>query len=297
MEPLQYLKKTMDDAEFILGKLLSFAPESFMELKNINILVIGAGSFPSFIPLIRTLTHACPEAQSLNLTLLEPNQSATDLFKSKVSKMTGSEFNVVVHFSIHNSDIKSYLNTPSDAIFDLIYFEHPDFSFLSVLLTKAKLAGDKLAISMQESIPHLRNIIKEQSLIIATCIFNDDLRQIKSLLEFSLGIKMRLVRQPRMIFDGRYYSFGLAGAVHKAQMQNKAPNRLVEEIGFTTILFGVFLLASVIIFLITPNKLKVVSFFFLIAQLFYTRYGVGGLIVRLFLIIGQAIILAIGLHE
>lgn len=280
------------DAKYILDNLFTFAPKSFVELKNINILVIGAGSFPSFATLINTLSSTCHQVNKINFTLIEPDQAATNRFKDTIHKTTGNKFNLLVHFSIHNQDIKSYLENTHDT-FDLIYFEHPDVSILNALLEKTRLIGNSLTISMQESIPYLRKVIKNQSVIIGSFIFKGDLCETKSLLKFSLRIKMHIVQQRKVFFDGHYYSLGLIGIVDPSQLPNKIPKQLAKDIRFSTNFFGIFILTSLIIFLVTSNKLKTVSFFFVIAQLFYNRYGVRGLIVRFLLIIGQIIVLVV----
>lgn len=286
MEPFEYPREVMNDAKFLLDRLFSFTPKTCRELKHIKILVIGAGSFPSFIPFLSSLRQAYPNVKEISFTLIEPDQAATSRFKNMLPKTMGGG-NTLAHFSIHNTDIKSYLENTRDT-FDLIYFEHPDVSIFTAVLTRIQLARNTLAISMQESIPYLRKIIKDESVIIASFIFKGDLCEIKSLLKFSLGIKMHVVRQRKLFSDGRYYSLGLIGIADQSRLPNKPPEKLVKEMRLSTILFGLFLLVSVIIFLITPNKLKTVSFFFVIGQLFYNRYGITGWIVRLLLIIGQA---------
>lgn len=289
METFVYQKEVMKDARFHFDRIFSFAPRSLSELKQIKILVIGAGSFPSFVPLLHSITHACPKANEINFTLIEPDQSATNRFKDKLTKAVDNKFNARAHVCIHNADIKSYLKNTYD-IFDLIYFEHPDVSIVNVLLEKIRLVRSTLATSMQESIPYLRRIVKDQSVIIASFILKDDLCEVKPLLKFSLAIKMHFVRK-KIFSDGRYYCFGLIGIVNESQLPNKTPKKLAKEIRLGTILFGIFLLASAIIFFITPNKLKTVSFLFFIGQLFYNHYGVRGLIMKLILIIGQTAIL------
>lgn len=284
MESFEDKKVMINDARLHFDRLFSFLPKSFNELNQIKILVIGAGLFPSFASLVNSITYACPKANEINFILIEPKQSKTNIFKNRLSEVV-DEFNVRSNVFIHNTDIKSYLEKTNE-IFDLIYFEHPDVSLINVLVEKIRFSKNNLAQSMQESVPYLRKIIKDQSVIIGSFVFKGDLYEIKSLLKFSLGIKIHLVRK-KLFFEGHYYCFGLIGIINESKLSNKIPEKLAKQIRFNTILFGLFLMTSIIIFLITPTKLKTTSFFFCMGQLFYIRYGITALIVRIVLIFGQ----------
>jgi len=290
----QQEQKILDNAESTLRKIFSFVPDFFNELKDINVLVIGAGTFPSLIPLSNILGNNCLHARLLTYTLIEPNQLATEQVKNAASSISTEKFNFTVNFSIHNIDIKSYLMNCCDLVYNLIYFEHPDFSILNVLLAKAGLRSDRLAISLQESIPYLSRVVKEKTIIIGSFMFKSDLSEIKQLLAFNLNIgKLNIVRQRRIFSDGYYYSKGLIGIVEKPLLEKKTLRRLLFEVRFSTAMFAIFFIISFFIFFITPNNFKLISFFFVMAQLFYIRYGSLGLIVKFLILIGQSIILLV----
>ncbi len=224
-------QRILNDAEYILHKLFSYLPDTFRELENINILVIGSGFFPSFIPLVKTITGTCLKVKIINFTLLEPNQQATEHFKKTFSPIDLERFNIKIDFSLHNIDAKTFLMIAKDHAYDLIYFEHPDYSIYNVILAKLGLSNDKLAISLQESISYLSKIIKDQVIILGVFIFSAELNEIKCLINFTLRMKkINIVRPRKTYFNGHYYSNGLIGVVEKKQLPDKTPNRLLKGI-------------------------------------------------------------------
>ena len=56
----QTIKKVAESALAILTSLFVTAPEDYRDIKSIDILVIGAGMFPSFKPLIDAISHIAP---------------------------------------------------------------------------------------------------------------------------------------------------------------------------------------------------------------------------------------------
>jgi len=65
----------------------------------------------------------------------------------------------------------------------------------------------------------------------------------------------------------------------------------LKETRLSTVLFSTILIASMIAYILTPKHLKIFSFFFVIAQLFYIQYGFRKFIIKFFLLTLQVIML------
>ncbi|HEX2549032.1 MAG TPA: hypothetical protein VHM20_04330, partial [Gammaproteobacteria bacterium] len=111
---IQYRKKIEKKADGLLQKLL---PDKNHWIEDV--LIIGAGSFPSEKSLNKILT-----AEGVHFTLVEPDKNATDFFCAYYQKN---------NFSIENVDSQTFLRTTQKK-FDLIYFEHPETMTLPLVL-------------------------------------------------------------------------------------------------------------------------------------------------------------------
>lgn len=290
----QYRQTVAKNATTILSTLFESAPAKFRDLKTMKILVIGAGFFPSFMPLVNVLSRIVPNLTELYFTLVEPLKSETDRFHDYFLKLnnSGIESQVTIKYSAQNTGIKEYLLSHHDMIFDVIYFEQPDLSPIGILLAKKGGENAKLVVSVRESIPYLKRIVKPDSIIVASSLFKHDLIQLNALINFSLLIKTHLAYLPGFFSDGAPYSSGLISVVDPKMLPKINPEERSAAIKRNDSYYFLVLFASFIIFLLTPSWAKVLSSFFIIALFSFHRYGMVSLFIKFALIVAQLGVLA-----
>jgi len=287
----RYHQKIVNRAHTLLKKLFDSVLSSLQDLNDINILVIGAGTFPSLEPLVQTLARTSPNLKKMKFYLVEPEKFATDLFEKNFMRLKKKNTQQpMINVEIHNSDIKNYLKASHHKMFDLVYFEHPDISYFQALFYKVGLFDCALTISLCESIPYLRNVLKPKSILFASCMFKTELTHLASLLSFSLPIGQRVSYKSHWLFDGGLYGCGLIGQYNQSKAI-ESPKKLSRAIQKNNHYYFLFVLISALIFLGTLGVGKIVSMFFVFGQLFYHRYGMGGISLRIVFIIGQLLVL------
>ncbi len=192
---LKYHQKIEKKADLLLQKLI---PEKNDWIHDI--LIIGAGSFPSERSLRKLLTSS-----NIHYTLVEPDKTATDFFCEHYTEK---------NFTIQNTDINTFLLNASQQ-FDLIYFEHPETMTLPLILGQLGIKKLKRVALFRESFANFTNILKENSLVIASCMSKHECDQLKNLLRYSIQLPVKTYANIKTIFYGGPYSGGLVGLYKK----------------------------------------------------------------------------------
>ncbi len=284
-------KKIAKKAEVTLSRLLAYIPTSFATLKSLKILVIGAGFFPSFSPLCSILSRQCPALRNIEFVLIEPQKSETDKFNAYFQKLKQHPNAMNVTVSIHNDDIKKYLQKKNRPVFDIIYFEQPNLAILGILQAKTGNSNAILSAYLRESIPYLKYVVRENSIVLATFISTHDLKHFNSLLRHSLNIKPRFSCKPNLFSDNNFYSSGQIYILEEAKLPNRQAEKLAESIANSDTYFFLFLLISILIFILTLDWAKLLSFFFTLVLLFNHQYGSKGLFIKIVIVTLQFMIL------
>ena len=284
-----YTKNTLDNAEILFRELFYLLPSPFNDSNQLSILVIGAGTFPSFIPLIQMIKNISPMVCVLNFNLIDLDANATTYFKNFINTANSCLDGITVNIIINNIDIKDYLINATNEHYELIYFERPDSSVFNFLFTHLNLPSSRFAISLLESIPYLRNVTKSNTIIMGSFLNKEDINHFQRLLKYCLGVKTKKVTY-KTLRERRGFNFGSVGIFNETELPKKSPEQLVSSIKLARIYFYLFFLSSIILFILAPIELKTISFLFVIAQLFIHHYGIKGIAVRCLLIIGQMLL-------
>jgi hypothetical protein len=287
----EYRNKVASNAYKLLTGLFAKTTIEFHHLKAINILVIGAGIFPSFAPLIKVLIDKSFDITEFNFTLVEPIQTQTDIFLVDFNEITTHFDTLIIKVFVKNIDIKEYLKTTFNEVFDIVYFEQPDFFPLDILLAREGRAQSAMETSLRESIPYLAKILKEKSIIIASFLYKHDLSQLDSLISFSLNLKTQHFYLKKPFLKHSYYNAGLISQVDSGTVENIKPDRIEYRIKIFDTIYCLFLISSLIIFFLTAAWAKPMSALFLIAMLLYHRYNIVNFLWKISFLLLQFLIL------
>lgn len=292
----QYRESVSKNAIAILNSLFDSISMDIIEQNTLNILVIGAGMFPSFKPLLLSLQRISPNLKTVTLTIIEPLKSETDRFNNYVSRLDLSCFYITFEYSIHNVDIKEYLTNIKNVYFDIIYFEQPDLSPVGILLAKTGSFAAKLELSLRESIPFLKNIIQSKTIIVASFLFKRDLKQLNTLINYSLKIPTKIVYLSIFNSSGSPYSSGLISLIEPPALPNENPQKKASAIKKQDNYYAMLLLISTLLFVLTPSPGKLFSFLCTVTLLLHHRYGFGSFIIKSAIILTQIAILILVLY-
>lgn len=258
---------------FLIKKLLIPANYLFNNATVINVLVISAGTFPSYEILLASLLERLPKLQKVNFTLIDPVKSKTDLFLKKYANINNK---VSANIMIHNVTVKNFLMMKNDQYYDLIYFEHSDFRTFPVLLAKFFGLFTRTA-SLRESIPLLTKVMKKRTLIIASCISKNEHDQLKHLLKFSFDVTANSIYLSDKYLYGGPYSYGLFTIINNSFHPEISKKRATTIQDNDNRLFLSFIFSGSIIFLNVYHdiSLKIVIFILTLCffQLFFYRLG------------------------
>lgn len=270
---LAYRGKTHKKAEILLTKLL---PDDTQAIKEI--LIIGAGSFPSFEALSSRLSSTA------HYTLVEPDQKQTDLFSTHFAKG---------NITIVNADSKTFLQNTRET-YDLIYFEHPETMTLPLILGQLGVKTLKRVASFRESFAYLSRVLKQNSMIIASCMSKHECAQLKSLLRFSLQAHAKTFSKWNIkdFFYGGPYSTGLACTPIMSSNSEKTIERAIKH---SHILLCVFLLGGLLAYIFyCKNHLgpeyalqRLIMVFVWGSQLYLHQPGMRGFFIKVFLFLLQ----------
>lgn len=285
----QYREKVASNATAIFNMLFTSLPESFYQLSTMNILVIGAGFFPSYMPLVTILNKLAPGLSRLHFSLIEPLKSETDRFATYFSSL--NQLELKVSYTAHNMDIQEYLKTSQHTDVDIVYYEQPDLSPIGILLAANEDPNEILNYSLRESVPYLKNIIRPQSIIIASCLYSRDLMQLNSLINVSLNIPTRLAYLPGYFMDGSPYHSGLISIVDPQKLPREKPEVIAKVIKITDTYYSLFLVVSFTLFILTPPLGKIPSLLLTLLLVFYHSYGMNSVIIKTLIISIQISIL------
>ena len=292
----QYREGVSKNATAILNSLFDSISTDISELGTLNILVIGSGMFPSFKPLLLSLQRISPNLKKVNFTVIEPFKSETDRFNDYISRLDLSCFCIKFEYSIHNVDIKEYLANVKEKHFDIIYFEQPDLSPIGILLAKTGSSAAKLDLSLRESVPFLKKIVRSKTIIVASFLFKRDLKQLNTLINYSLKIPTRIAYLSIFNSNGSPYSSGLISLIDPLKLPNENPKKTASAIKMQDSYYVWFLLISTLLFVVTPSSGKLFSFLCTVTLLLHHRYGLGSFIVKSGIILIQLSILIFELY-
>jgi hypothetical protein len=290
-----YRESIAANAETILNTLFDSLPLTFLEMESINVLVIGAGFFPTFKPFIDSLSKRAIKLTHLKFILVEPQVSETDRF-DRFFKRNGFDLgynNINISYTVHNQGIKRYLKSAHKTAVDIIYFEHPDLSPIGILFAKNGHHQAKLTLSLRESVPYLKEIVQPHSIIIASGLFKRDITQLNALINFSLRIPTHRTQLPGSHTNGSPYNYGLISINDTHRLPDKNPRVIAQAIRRNDTYYSLLLIFSFILFLSTPPVGKIPSLLMTLALMFYHRYGIKNLGAKLILIAIQLSILII----
>lgn len=205
-------------AERLLEKLFSYV-KSDEHTRELNVLVVCAGSFPSYSAFRNHLIKKFPGVEKIHFTLIEPSENKIHLFKKNNQNNSAVSFEFVpttlqsflkeageearlrqISFSMKkNFDVNSTQNNDRlessenfDKKFDIIYFEHPDLRTVTIPLAKL-FHIYKNTVSLRKSISELHPICKPNTIIIASNMSKHENIQLKHLLKFFLGCRSKLI--------------------------------------------------------------------------------------------------------
>lgn len=296
MNDSQYIENVSINASAVLGQIFETTPPSISGLESLSVLVIGSGFFPSFQSLVKAIEVASPNLKKISFILVEPLKSETDRFEAIFTTHNlSSRYGFTITYSIQNMDIKMYLMNVHDQCFDIVYFEQPDLSPVGILLAKSGVAGAKLELSLRESIPYLKMVVRPQSILIASFLYKKDLKQLDALIRYSMNLKTKIIVSTENKRDGAPYNSGLIAIVDPTYIHKSDPEILSESIKRQDTYYWFFLVLSFLIFLITPPIAKALSAFCTLSLLMHHRYGFGSLIIKIAIVAVQLAVL-LGTH-
>jgi len=293
---VNYRRIIATKAENLLEKLLSEPLQQFQDVTGLDILVIGAGSFPSYIPFLNVLSRLVPHLQVVNFTLIEPVKAETDFFEEQFANYSGDKR---INFMTYNVGIEDFLKNSDGAVFDLVYFEHPETMTLPILLAKLGMASFAKIISLRKSIPYLQNIVKPHTVIMTSSMSVHELKQMKWLLQFSLRVNPSLIFSfnPINYLYGGPYTAGLCSNTLKSHslIQSTCVMERSNAILKSDNYFCIVLVVSLIIYCIKcAGSYSVVeqmaAIMLMYAQLLFHRPGYSGVLIKLLLLVMQFIL-------
>jgi len=288
----RYHHKTKVPAIVLLAKLFSKLPEGLRGASQLSILVIGAGSFPSYRAVLAALMHECPKLKSVEFVLVEPVEVLTQIFLKHFSKFKSSQFSINIKIDYREAQV--FLQQEKQAQFDIVYFEHPEVMVLPILLAKIGWQRYQICRALRESLPAVLNVIKPTGWIVASCMSKHEMKQLQSLLYFSGHPRASLfsVSRLRHFLYGGPFTSGLCCPARPLDLsleQNyqeralgikKSDHHLCYAIMLSFIFYIIFC------FHVGPG-VRAISVFFMLAQLYLHCPGKKGTIIKIGLLLCQ----------
>lgn len=192
-------------AQHLLTKLLTPSRSLFNHAIEINVMVISAGTFPSYEIFLTVLSGIFPDLKQVNFTLVDPAKHKTDLFLKRCAQFKNK---ISTKMVVNNLSLNAFLKRQVNRNFDLIYFEHSDLRIYPIFLTKV-FGLYMYTVSLREAIPYLQNVMKKPAFIIASCLSKQEVHQLKYLLKLSFSIETQLIYLSDHYLYGGHYSNGL----------------------------------------------------------------------------------------
>ncbi len=259
-------------AERLLGKLFSYA-EIDGDVTCLDILVVCAGSFPSFFAFQSIILQKFTDVKKINFTLIEPCQY-------KINKALKN--NSLFHFEWIISTLQGFLENTNKK-FDIIYFEHPDLRTITIPLAILFYIY-KNTFSLRKSMRYLYNICKKNTIIMASNMSKHENKQLKYLLKFYFKCHSRLIH-----FSHSGSSAFQCGLFLEVKDLTFKPNAFFSWNDRWLVLLTLFFIVSYIVILRHSTSLFdfIIPILLLIIVYHYHRPGKWGL---LFIIISQLIL-------
>jgi len=278
-----YRDKFASKATHLFAQLLPDKHTSLRDKTMLRILVVAAGTFPGFKPLMQRLMQVAPQLTKIHFTLVEPVQKYTNIFMENYAQDFKADFLIV------NKGIDEFLKNHTGSAFDMVYFEHPETMTLPIIYAKLGWKKFRRVLTLRKSLPQLAQILEPNALVLASCMSKHELKQLNSLLIFSLNIapQLSVSRNPLHYFYGGPFSVGLLGNLCDTALDNLSQKmRVIER---SDNLLFVFLLLSFAIYLwkfLDPAHagLRIIAVLLMGAQFFLHRPGMNGLVIKIGLI-------------
>ena len=277
----RYREKIFSSATALFEKIIPA-----FDKDHLNILIVGAGCFPSYEALTQSLG-----VKQFSFTLVEPMEKETDFFLQNFAKKHHE-------FTIFNGELKDFLKETTQS-FDLIYFELPETMTVPIILSKMGFLRFKRVTSFRESIPLLARVIQPNSVIIGSCMSRHELSQLKNLLTFSLHTKpLQIVSSLKHVFYGGPYCEGISFYFNKIEICEQTQLKKTRHIAFCDRLLFFVLLLGLIVYIFYcarfPNAdhalERLLAILLIGAQLHCHRPGKSGLLLKSILLGIQALL-------
>ncbi len=290
IELANYRDKFAKKAAHLFAKLMMTQRLS-AEKTSFTLLVIAAGSFPSYLPLVRQLIATQPHLQSIHFTLLEPVASLTDIFLKHFAELP-RDLTIAVEFTAIDQDLETYLASGINSRFDMVYFEHPETMTLPIVLAKAGIKSFQRVPSFRKSLPRLSTVLAPNALLLACCMSHHELHQLKNLLNFGLPVKLQVTKSfhPLHYFFGGPFCAGLQGEIGNTCFSKDLQTQRMDSIAQSDSLLFIFLIFSLAIFFwqfMQPEQVaqRTIAVLLIGAQLLWHRPGWRGFLTKMGLLI------------
>lgn len=285
---VDYRNKAAHSAAQLFEKIVFENDSVLSHRREFTILVIAAGTFPGFQPLMQRLATIAPELQQVRITLVEPVKKFTDIFMQHFST---SSSHIKTEFTLANVGIETFLKNADGAeLFDLVYFEHPEVMTLPILLAKLGIKNFQRVIAFRQSLARLNKVLQPNALVLASCMSQHEVRQLRGLLQLSLGCQLQISGSSRPIhyFFGGPFCVGLRGHLQSTDAPCKkyekaiqwSDNFLVAVVLLSIVLYLLKLAGSDYVFV------RITAVVLILLQLFLHRPGLSGFLLKLGLFIG-----------
>jgi len=281
----------------LLTQLFQSMPAAWIEKGRLNLVVVGAGQFPSFSSLVFVLKQKLPYLEYLDITLIEPVQFRTAIFQQQFSNLQKNhliplKINIKIYHGLLNEFLEG-LAPPQK--FDVLYLEHADFRTLPVLFSQMIGIGWR-ALLLRYALPYLTKIMVPDAFIIASCLSQRELFFLKSLLQFSFNVQPQLIKLAGIhhYWYGGPYQSGLAVSI-KPTINQRLQKMRANWIRTNDNHFGWILFISCFLLWIKINSIYVlqelaVAVLTVLLQFFFHGTGPLNRPIQLLLLLGLLVI-------
>ncbi|HVV68642.1 MAG TPA: hypothetical protein VHE99_06390 [Gammaproteobacteria bacterium] len=194
----------------LFEKMAAEMTDTIKKSPEVNILVLAAGSFPSYQPFLAKILQTLPQVKKINFTLVDPMKAATDLFmeefylqETKALFSETKKFKPKISIVHAQQTIGDFLKEKVKDKFHIIYLEHPEVSAAITLFSALgffKHQGD-----WASELPRLSSVLHADAIVVAAVKTFEEQMQIERILRFSFESK------PKALLDYKQ----LVGAPHR----------------------------------------------------------------------------------
>lgn len=275
----------------LLDELLLYHTNAFAHLNQLDILVVGAGDFPSFMSLYDLLMLQWPHLKMIRFVIVEPTVACTKIFEERHQQLFREKAHHLSYL-IANTTIHSFLKLNPNLKFDIIYFEHPEISPLTPLMSILLPRKYKNELDLICAFPHLSFASKDVTIILASFILSSNLKMFKRLFNFCFEHETRIIkRSPYFINDGKVYSAGFISSLHPASIKHQ-PGKLLRLIRFHNVLHFILVMASGVLLMLTTGPVVILSGLLFLIQVVAISYRRFIFLIKILIVFIQALMMA-----